>query len=93
MTLNKRTVEIDLTRLQLLEEELDWFKRQRDKLVRLILLVDPAISSRDMNSLSAEQWAEFTRWYTTTKPGSMPDDSRIATTVSACQDSAHLAEV
>ena len=93
MTLNKRTVEIDAERLERLEAELNWFKNQRDKLVALVLLADPSVVSMDMNSLSATQWVEFTRWYQAMRPKDMPDHRRIAEAVSSCQDAAHVAEV
>lgn len=44
-----------LLRTKSLEEE-------NHKLKSLLLLVDPAVSSEEMNSLSIKQFNEFTRW-------------------------------
>ena len=96
MTLNKRTVEIDAERLYRLEAELVLMKQQRDKLVALILLTDPVVSGETVNSLSVRQWAEFARWYKEKFRLDFPEvhpQDRLVESVSACQDSAHLAEV
>jgi hypothetical protein len=34
-------------------------ERKVEKLKRLVLLTDPAVSSEEMNSLSAKQWSAF----------------------------------
>lgn len=34
-----------------------------EKLKRLILLTDPAVSDVEMNTLSLNQWAEYVRWH------------------------------
>jgi hypothetical protein len=41
---------------------LEWQVESVNKLKRLILLVDDAVSSDEMNTLSAKQWAEYERW-------------------------------
>lgn len=40
-------------------EDLELAHRKLSKLKALILLVDPAVSTVEMNSISATQWSEF----------------------------------
>lgn len=54
--------QMDQERKNMIYEFRKRMKAENSKLRALILLTDPAVSSEEMNSLSAKQWAEFARW-------------------------------